>query len=214
MKIETLIVGPFEVNCLFIHGSDNHVIVIDPGQDAAHIIDHLNHAKVHVAAYLLTHGHCDHIAALSEVYAAHPAPVGMHTDDASWAFISANQFPPYYPPLLNPPPMTISVEDGGTIELAGLRISTISTPGHTPGCVCFHFVEGRVLITGDTLFAGSVGRTDLPGGDPRLLAQSLKKLRILPAVTRIYPGHGPDSTIGREIKTNYFMTDTHLTDNK
>jgi len=116
-----------------------------------------------------------------------------------------NQYPPDYPPTAPPEEIAYSLADGQALEIAGLEFKVLATPGHSPGGVCFHFPSAQALFCGDTLFAGSVGRTDLPGGDGRLLGQSLKKLAALPNTTRICPGHGPTSTIGEEKATNYFL---------
>ncbi len=206
MDIETIVVGEFAVNCFVIAGTHGQALVVDPGEDADLVMTHLRERELSVAAYLMTHGHCDHINALAAVHDAFPAPVAIHPADREWAFTSANTLPPFFctaPRQPGGPCMDLA--DGAHYTLAGLELSIIETPGHTPGGVCIHFEQEATLITGDTLFAGSVGRTDLHGGDSRVLAASLKKLKQLPDHTRIFPGHGPASTIGQERRTNYFM---------
>jgi glyoxylase-like metal-dependent hydrolase (beta-lactamase superfamily II) len=129
----------------------------------------------------------------------------MHPLDAQWAFTEVNQFPPYYSVPDEPPEPPCLVADGD-IRTDGLcRYQVIATPGHSPGGVSFYFPDEGVLFSGDTLFQGSVGRTALPGGDPRALVRSLQRLEILPDATRVYPGHGPPTTIGIEKRTNFFM---------
>ncbi|MEI6971242.1 MAG: MBL fold metallo-hydrolase, partial [bacterium] len=158
------------------------------------------------AAYLLTHGHMDHIHALADVCDAAPAPVAMHGDDLAWSFTEENILPPYYTVAPRRPKGTIRAITGGQEYTdGGLHYKVLHTPGHAPGCVCFYFETSKVLFTGDTLFAGSVGRTDLPGGSSTVLTRSLASLARLPDDTVIYPGHGPDTTMAREKRTNYFM---------
>jgi hydroxyacylglutathione hydrolase len=204
MQIEPLVVGAFEVNCYIITGTENQALVIDPGADADDIAAALQARGLTVAAYLMTHGHMDHISSLADMVERCPAPVLIHPDDAAWAFTEVNAMPPYYPV-----PKAVALEplllDGYETQLAGLSLRIIATPGHTPGGVCIYLPDHAALITGDTLFAGSVGRTDLPGGDSRVLAQSIKLLSELPEAVTIYPGHGESSTIGQEKRTNYFM---------
>ncbi len=170
------------------------------------MIAYLKDRGLSVAAYLMTHGHCDHISALATVHDVFPAPVAMHPGDWAWAFTDANTLPPFFSTAPRQPQSEcIDFTDGAAYTHAGLDFAIIETPGHTPGGVCIYFERDGVLITGDTLFAGSVGRTDLHGGDSRVLAASLRKLRRLPDDTRIFPGHGPASTIGQEKRTNFFM---------
>lgn len=206
MDVETIVVGEFGVNCLVCAGVNGQALVVDPGEDAGDILARLRERRLTVAAYLLTHGHCDHVTALAALAEAMPAPVAMHPADWRWAFSDANTLPPFFATApRRPAGEHIDFAEGTAYTYAGLPFTVIETPGHTPGGVCIHFEADETLITGDTLFAGSVGRTDLPGGSSRTLAASLKKLKALPDHTRILPGHGPASTIGREKRTNYFM---------
>ncbi len=206
MKIETVVVGDFAVNCFVCTGTDSQALVIDPGEEAQLVVTHLQERGLNVAAYLMTHGHCDHVSALAAVHEAFPAPVAMHPADRDWAFTTANTLPPFFSTAPHQPDSErIDFADGESYTHAGLTFSIIETPGHTPGGVCIYFEQDAILITGDTLFAGSVGRTDLHGGDSRVLSASLKKLQMLPDHTRIFPGHGPSSTIGQEKRTNFFM---------
>jgi len=205
MKIETIVVGPYEVNCYVVSAGGNEAVVIDPGADADDILSYLRAHHLTPAAYLLTHGHADHIGALKKLLAAHAAPVLMHADDQRWAFSERNQILPFYPAQL-PAPITLrDVAEGEELLLAGIKFKLITTPGHTPGGVCFFAPDAKALFCGDTLFQGTVGRTDLPGGDGRILAQSLKKLAVLPPDTQVFPGHGPETTIGEERRHNIYF---------
>jgi hydroxyacylglutathione hydrolase len=205
MNIETIVVGQFQVNCSVVWGPARQAIVIDPGEDAEVILDFLAERNLEVAAYLLTHGHVDHVSAVAALHEARPAPVAIHPADGSWAFGDANQMVPFYGPPARPARIERELEDGQTWEDGGLTYRVIETPGHTPGGVCFHFPESNALIVGDTLFAGSVGRTDLPGGNSRVLQESLRRLQKLDDSITVYPGHGPTTTIGHEKRTNFFM---------
>lgn len=205
-SIPPLSVGPFEVNCWLIAGTEHQVLVIDPGGDADRILGQLKRLNLTPACYLLTHGHADHLGALEALLAVHPAEVLMHSADAAWAFTPANAILPYYPALTRKPDRLRVVQAPfPTEKIAGLKYQIIATPGHTPGGLCFYFPEEGRLFTGDTLFAGTVGRTDLPGGSETILAQSLQQLKGLPANTLIHPGHGDSSTLADELRTNPFL---------
>ncbi len=211
MNIELITVGPYEVNCAVVWGELKQALIIDPGCNAADIQAVLQNNGLTAAAYLLTHGHADHISALAKLHAAHPAPIYLHPADQRWAFGETNQILPHYPAPRKP---AADFPEFGKNELefskpwkiAGLGFQTLETPGHTPGCVCYWFKDDSVCFTGDTLFKGSCGRTDLPGGSARTLTASLKKLATtLPPETRIIAGHGGDSTMARELATNFYL---------
>ena len=208
MNIECLTVGPFQANCYVVWGPERHALVIDPGADAATILAFLDTHRMDVTGYLLTHGHMDHISALAEVSDKHPAPYAIHALDLKWAFGPLNQSPPYYSVSRQPVEPFRTLADGQTWTDGGLTYTVIGTPGHSPGSVCFHFSTDCVLFSGDTLFQGTVGRTDLPGGDGRVLTQSLHKLAQLPPETRIIPGHGPQTGLAEEFRINPFLKRT------
>lgn len=205
MHIQPIEVGAFQVNCYLLWGEEKRAIVIDPGADAEAIQEALKEHALTVAVYLLTHGHIDHISGLGDLCAALPAPVAIHKADLDWAFDAASAMPPYYGPPRRPAEIARMLEDGQSWTDGGLSYKVIATPGHTPGSVCFLFEKEGLVFTGDTLFAGSVGRTDLPGGDPRVLQTSLEKLAKLPPATAVCPGHGPPSDIANEKRTNFFL---------
>ena len=134
-----------------------------------------------------------------------PAPVFISAQDAEWAFSEINQIPTYNSTPQKSRSINLLQSDEQIIAAAGLSCKAIATPGHSPGGVCFYFQKEGILFAGDTLFQNSVGRTDLPGGDPRILTQSLKKLALLPPETIVYPGHGPSTSIKEEKLNNFFF---------
>ena len=202
MEILTLPVGPLEVNCYLAYDpAGREALVIDPGDDAEHIVATVRENGLRPAGVLLTHAHVDHIRGVSGVVQQFGIPVMLHPDDESLYFSPANALLPWVPAATGLPQPS-SVPCG----LDGLSFSVIATPGHTPGGVCFHFGEASVLFSGDTLFQASIGRTDLPGGDMQTLLTSIReRLLPLPPDTRVYPGHGPPTTIGREARSNPFL---------
>jgi hydroxyacylglutathione hydrolase len=205
MKIHTLVVGAFEVNCYVVADEARRALVIDPGADADKVAAVIRRHDLSVAAYVCTHGHIDHVSGLAEVHRLFPAPIGMHPRDAKWAFTQANQMLPFYPAPDQPPVIERALADGQQWQDGDLKYQVLETPGHTPGGVCLYFPDEGVVFTGDTLFANSVGRTDLPGGNDRVLSQSLAKLTALPDATRVCAGHGPETTIGQEKSANPFL---------
>jgi len=205
MNVKILSVGPFEMNCAIVWSDAKQALVIDPGYDAAEIEAVLRNNGLTVAAYLLTHGHADHLCALDELHERHPAPVYIHTEDYKWAFGQQNQIQPYYPVPGKPATEFIHPETSKDWKISDLSFQCLETPGHTRGGVCYYFEEEKVIFTGDTLFKGTCGRTDLPGGDGRILAQSLKKLAALPDDVTVHAGHNESTTIGYEKRTNFFM---------
>lgn len=205
MNVESIIVGPFEVNCYLAKDAASRLaVVVDPGADAEAVADRLRRAELTVACYLLTHGHVDHVSALAELADEFPAPAVMHPADARWAFESANRLEPYYAAPRRPAAAPVFPENL-RLNAGDWECRIIPTPGHSPGGVCYHFPEQNVIFTGDTLFQGTVGRTDLPGGDTRTLSDSLRHLRGLPPETHVYPGHGADSSLAAEYASNPFL---------
>ena len=209
MRVERLVLGPLETNCWIV--SDAHggpLVVIDPADDPERIIAAIGEDAV--VAVVLTHGHFDHIGAVHEVLAASGAPLMVHVDDAqSLASPEGTGGAQFGFTRTAPAPDRLLV-GGDVIEAGNVHLSVLHTPGHTPGgiCVLAHDSAGGTdhLFSGDTLFAGSVGRTDFAGGDARRLASSLaRELAPLPGETVVHPGHGPDSTIQRERRLNPFM---------
>ncbi|MBU4198612.1 MAG: MBL fold metallo-hydrolase [Verrucomicrobia bacterium] len=207
LSIECLEVGPFHANCYLAWSSSRQALVVDPGADAEMVFDMIARHRLDVAAYFLSHGHMDHVSALAALCDQRPAPYAMHPADCRWAFTAANQMAPYYPTPRQPasPPRFLQNNELWAIA-PDLTCRIIATPGHSPGSLCAHFKDEGILFTGDTLFHDSAGRTDLPGGDSGLLMQSLAVLARLPPTTRLYPGHGSDTTLAQELRSNPFLT--------
>ena len=207
IDVTTVPAGAFETNCYLVERGDEACLAIDPGGDAERIAGWIRERGLALQAILLTHGHMDHVSATADLAAAFPdAPAFLHEKDQAWAFTERNVFPPYYGQPGSPGTERLaSYGDGAHPLLAGWGIEVLETPGHTPGGVCLLFPANRTVFSGDTLFQGSVGRTDLAGGDARTLGQSLKKLAALPDDWTVYPGHGPSTTIGDEMKNNPYM---------
>lgn len=208
-RIETLTVGAFESNCHILRREASDLaLVIDPGGDADAIIDFLRAARLQVAAYLVTHGHMDHVHALADVSAVFPAPCGMAAGERGWAFSPENAWPPWYDEPRPPADFARDWREGQTWTDAGFDYAILETPGHSPGHVAFYFPADRLLFSGDVLFNGGIGRTDLRGGHAPTLLKSLRRLMELPDDVRVFPGHGPETTIGHERRSNPFLLDT------
>jgi glyoxylase-like metal-dependent hydrolase (beta-lactamase superfamily II) len=209
MRIDRLVLGPLETNCWVVSDdAGGPSIVIDPAEDVDRILALV--ADRGVAAVVLTHGHFDHLGAVSALLARTGAPLLVHEDDAGSISTATGTGGAAFGFDVTAPPADRLLSDGDVIEAGVLTLSVLHTPGHTPGGICL-FAEGSQaetpqLFAGDTLFAGSVGRTDFPGGDARALALSIaQKLAPLPGETVVHPGHGPDTTIGRERRLNPFF---------
>ena len=187
--LRKLVVGPYQSNCYILGNKDsNEGIIIDPGGEVFRIVKEVSTNNLVIRYILITHGHFDHTSGASELKRITKAPVFIHPLDA---------------PGLNFKPDG-HLQDGQKINLGTYTLSVIHTPGHSPGGVCFHATGA--IFTGDTLFAGSVGRTDFPGGSHHKLVEGvMKKIFPLGDDLRVYPGHGPISTIERERLYNPFF---------
>ena len=194
LKIHTFPLGAYQTNCYIIHDeSSKTCCVIDPGFEANTVLDHLDDLGLSCEAILLTHGHFDHVGAVKEIVAETGCKVYLCTEDLSMPPMMTNG-PLYY---------THSYGDGTRLSLAGLELSVLHTPGHTPGSVCL-MVE-HSIFSGDTLFAGSCGRTDLPGGDWATILRSLRRLASIEANFWVYPGHGESTTLAEEKRYNPYF---------
>ncbi len=209
MKIDRFILGDFETNCYVVRVDEpaRDCLVIDPGFDAQQIIDFLVEHSLNPVAVILTHGHVDHIVGLDALRQQFPrVKVEIHKLDAPMLADAAANLSSFVGTSYATKPADVLLEEGQTIEEAGIRLEVVHTPGHTPGGICLYARQDGLIFVGDTLFADGVGRTDFPGGDMGQLIRGIKcKLLTLPDNTVIYPGHGMRSTIGREKRANPFL---------
>lgn len=194
MEITKLTLGLYQTNCYLVHtpGSDR-CCIIDPGYEPEKILEKLQALGLHPDAILLTHGHFDHVGAVAELAAETDCAVYISAADLS------------LPPMITNGKLyyTHTYPAGGSVSAAGLTFRVIPTPGHTPGSVCLLCED--VMFSGDTLFCGSCGRTDLPGGNSGEMRASLKALAALPGNYRVYPGHGASTELSWERETNPYL---------
>jgi len=205
MIIKKLAVGPIMANCFIVGcGQTRQAAVIDPGDEADRILLTLAEDKLTVTHILNTHGHFDHVGANKRLKKATAAPILIHAQDAPMLQLLSRSAAAWGMSAEDSPPPDRTIDEGDLIQVGTITFKVIHTPGHTPGGVSL-FADG-CLFAGDTLFAGSVGRTDFPGGDFDTLRTSIqKKLFVLPDSVKVFTGHGPETTIGEEKRHNPFV---------
>ena len=194
LQIDTLPLGDYQTNCYIVRPQGaKECLVIDPGYEPGIIDAFLKEKGLTLSAIALTHCHFDHVGAVRELAAETDCKVYINAKDLA------------LPPMLTAGPLyyTDTYADGDTVTLAGMSVRVLETPGHTPGSVCL-LIEGH-MFAGDTLFAGSCGRTDLPGGDARAMRDSLRRLAALTENYAVHPGHGSSTTLDREKRTNPYL---------
>ena len=202
LQIHVLPLGAYQTNTYIVHHSESKsCAVIDPGYEARAILKKAADLGLTVDAILLTHGHFDHVGAVSEIAKATNCAVWMHQSDYSPEKHPMRKM--FYPLADTLSPEIHFCEEGEVIHVGGLSFHTLHTPGHTWGSVCY--LCGDALFSGDTLFAGSCGRTDLLGGDWATITRSLRRLKEMEADLRVFPGHGGSSTLSHEKTANPYM---------
>lgn len=189
MNIEKIVLGNIDQNCYIIWGPDNKALIIDPGEEKQLIKDTIEQKSLEVLYVINTHGHWDHTGANS-IYKDLNAKLLIHEADEDLIPDKPDGF----------------LSDGQELAFGQSKAKVYHTPGHTEGSVCLQIDEH--LFTGDTLFSGSIGRTDLPGGSTEQMMRTLARLKDFDKSLKVYPGHGPDSSIERELRLNPYMTDT------
>jgi glyoxylase-like metal-dependent hydrolase (beta-lactamase superfamily II) len=207
MILETFAVGPLACNCTLLGDPEaGEAIVIDPGDEVGRIHRRITELGLKLKQIIVTHAHIDHVGGALRLKQLTGAPILLNENDlpllnmmdqqAAWVGMA--------PPETAPPDANLA--DGQLVGLERYPAEVIHTPGHTQGSVCLHFAQLKLLVAGDTLFAGSIGRTDLPGGDYDQIIDSIQsRLLALPDETRVLTGHGPATTIGAERRSNPFL---------
>jgi glyoxylase-like metal-dependent hydrolase (beta-lactamase superfamily II) len=207
MIVETFPVGILSCNCTILGDeASREAIVVDPGENVAAILSRLAAHRLTLKQIIVTHAHIDHVGGAFHLKRSTGAPVLLNQADLPLLAMMETQaeWLGVKPPEVADPDS--SAEDGLRVRLANLTGEILHTPGHTEGSICLYFDAQHLLLAGDTLFAGSIGRTDLPGGDPRKLLHSIRdRLMSLPDETIVIPGHGSSTTIGKERTTNLFL---------
>ena len=194
MKVYALPLGDYQTNCYIVHeDGSKDCIIIDPGYQSEDILEVCREKGLEIAAVMLTHGHFDHVGAVKELAAETGCDVYLHEADLAM------------PPMMTAGKLyyTHTYNEGDSLTVAGLTVAVLHTPGHTPGSVCLK-MENH-LFSGDTLFAGSCGRTDLPGGNWKTIQTSLQRLAQLEGNLWVHPGHGESTTLAQEKKYNPYM---------
>jgi len=205
VKITGITVGPLQENCwLVVDDVAGEAVLIDPGDEGERLIALAESSGARVVGVWLTHAHVDHVGAVPAVMRHFAVPLALHPDDRP-LYDRASSIGHMYGMQIDPlPEPTLSLAEGDVLSVGGLRFTVVHLPGHAPGHVAF--VGEGVALVGDVVFAGSIGRTDLPLSDPAAMRRSLERVAQWPADTTLYPGHGPATTIARELASNPFLS--------
>ena len=204
MTLRTLCLGELDTNCYIIWDDNRVAMVVDPADEAEKILAVIEAERLSVSAVVLTHVHFDHLLAAEEVCAATGAPLYVGRGDEDALTDSVRNLSGVFQMCA---PVSLKADrllcDGDELTVGDLSFTVLETPGHTPGCICL--IGEGVLFAGDTLFYDSIGRVDFPGSDVPSMLASLRRLATLPAELMVYSGHGPATTIGREVEQNPYM---------
>jgi hydroxyacylglutathione hydrolase len=207
MILEMLTVGPFQENCYVIGDeATGEGALIDPGDEAARIALAVERTNLEIGWIIITHAHIDHVGAVAALVDEYACPVLMHAEAEPMLGQLPTQAMMMGLRFGKVPAVNRHIEDDEVLEVGGLELKALYTPGHAPGHLAFYLESEGLVLSGDALFAGGVGRTDLFGGDMKLLLRSIdERLMTLPDETRVLPGHGPETTIGEEQAHNPFL---------
>ncbi|MFN8574573.1 MAG: MBL fold metallo-hydrolase [Gemmatimonadaceae bacterium] len=205
MNVRTFVTGAFQENCyLLSDAATGQAVIVDPGADGETLVDRIQKARVQLTAIWVTHSHVDHIGGIAPIVRAFHVPIYAHPAGQVMYERGAEIAAMYGIPFESPPPADHDLAEGDVLAVGGLQFSVMETPGHAPGHVTIH--GHGIAFVGDCLFAGSIGRTDLPLSNGQQLEQSLARIAALPESTVVYSGHGPATTVGEELRTNPFLT--------
>jgi hydroxyacylglutathione hydrolase len=207
MILERLTVGPFQENCYIVGDEASGTgVLFDPGDEAARISLAVEQTNLEISQIIITHAHIDHVGAVAALVDEYSCPVLMHAEAEPMLKQLPNQALMMGLRFGKVPAVDGYIEDGDVVEVGGLRFEALYTPGHAPGHLAFYAAEQGLVLSGDALFAGSVGRVDLPGGSMEVLLRSInERLLTLPDETAVHSGHGPETTIGEERAHNPFL---------
>jgi hydroxyacylglutathione hydrolase len=205
--LETFPVGPLQCNCTILGDPATHeAIVIDPGEEISRIYRRLTELGLKLTQIVITHAHIDHVGGALRLKRLTSAPILLNENDLPLLAMMEQQASWLGTATPETAPPDASLTDGMRVGLDSYPAEILHTPGHTQGSICLHFAPMKLLIAGDTLFAGSIGRTDLPGGNARQIIDSIhSRLLVLPEETQVIPGHGPATTVGYEKERNPFL---------
>jgi glyoxylase-like metal-dependent hydrolase (beta-lactamase superfamily II) len=207
LNVETFTVGAFQENCYLIVDDRAHkAVIVDPGGEGERLVEAVESCGAELEAIWITHAHVDHVGAIASIKRKWDVPVYLHPADRRLYEAASRQAEVYGVPFEEPPPPDREFSDGQQLELGEAQFTVMHAPGHAPGHVVIHG-QGMAMV-GDCLFAGSIGRTDLPFSNPPQLAESLRKIADLPPETVVYPGHGMETTIAEERRSNPFLNGT------
>ncbi len=219
MFIDTLVVSELQTNCYIVTAEatePSSCLLIDPGGEGDLIVARLRHLRLHPELIVNTHGHVDHIGANAELKQAFPQlPIAIGRSDASMLRSPLRNMAVFLAHWTKSPPADRLLGHGDRIEAAGVTLEVREVPGHTPGHIVLLAAgeEPPIVFSGDTVFAGSIGRTDIPGGSHKTLLDAIERsILVLPADTVLYPGHGPTTTVGRERVLNPFLQELRRRD--
>ncbi len=204
MKVQTFTVGAFQENCyLLVDDRTNRAVIVDPGSEGSRLVEAIDNSGATLDAIWITHAHVDHVGAIASIKQRWDVPVYLHPLDRRLYEAAGRQAQVYNVPFEEPPPPEREFAEGEQIRVGDVELEVMHAPGHSPGHVVIH--GDGIALVGDCLFAGSIGRTDLPFSNPPQLAATLERISALPPETVVYPGHGMDTTIGQERVSNPFL---------
>ncbi len=208
LNIYVVPVTPFAQNARLLVLHDKRAVLVDPGGEAGRLLSVIEEKKLTVEAIWLTHSHLDHCGAAAEIIRKLAVP--MYASAAGRRLRQEVEEQARYfnmPPgiMENCPEPDVYLKGGETLDFGEYPFKVLATPGHVPDHLCYYSEKTQILLSGDCLFSGAVGRTDLPGGNPREMTESLRRLAELPGETKVFAGHGPDTVIEKELKTNPFL---------